>query len=144
MLGALLSLCFSVLSVLSFVLPFLSIVYLYIFCPHVTHSSTTHNTNTHAPGGIRILNTSKRSAADPRLRPLCRWDRQESNPGYPDCEAGTAATTPRLSVLSVPLRFYHSRMDTSSDSIIDLIKVPQHCIARGRISSVKLGCNAIW
>ena len=144
MLGALLSLCFSVLCVLSFVLPFLFIVYLYIFRPHVTHSSTTHNTNTHAPGGIRIHNTSKRSAADPRLRPLGRWDQQDSNPGYPDCEAGTAATTPRLSVPSVPLRLHHSRMDTSSDSIIDLITGPQHCIAQGRISSVKLRGNAVW
>jgi hypothetical protein len=34
----------------------------------------SHNTNIHAPGGIRTRNTSKRSAADPRLRPLGRWD----------------------------------------------------------------------
>jgi hypothetical protein len=30
----------------------------------------THNTNIHAPGGIRTRNPSKRSPADPRLRPL--------------------------------------------------------------------------
>jgi hypothetical protein len=30
---------------------------------------TTHNTNIHAPGEIRTRNSSKRSAADPRLRP---------------------------------------------------------------------------
>jgi hypothetical protein len=29
----------------------------------------THNTNIHAFGGIRIRNSSKRAAADPRLRP---------------------------------------------------------------------------
>jgi hypothetical protein len=32
--------------------------------------STTHNTNIHVPGGVRARNPSKRSAADPRLRPL--------------------------------------------------------------------------
>ena len=36
---------------------------------------TTDNTNIHAPGGIRTRNPSKRSAADPRLRPLGHWDR---------------------------------------------------------------------
>ena len=37
---------------------------------------TTHNTNVHAPGGIRTRNPSKRSAIDTRLRPLGHWDRQ--------------------------------------------------------------------
>jgi hypothetical protein len=32
-------------------------------------------TNIHAPGRIRTRNPSKRSAADPRLRQLGRWDR---------------------------------------------------------------------
>ena len=32
-------------------------------------------TNIHAPGGIRTHNTSKRAAADPRLRPRGHWDR---------------------------------------------------------------------
>ena len=65
---------------------------------------TTHNTNIHAPGRIRsrnpcrraatklrprshshldpirTLNTSKRSAANPRLRPPCHWDRQRFDP----------------------------------------------------------------
>jgi hypothetical protein len=35
-----------------------------------------HNTNIHAPGGIRIHNPSKRAAEDPRLRPHGHWDRQ--------------------------------------------------------------------
>jgi hypothetical protein len=34
-----------------------------------------HNTNIHAPGGIRTHNPSKRAAADPRLRPRGHWDR---------------------------------------------------------------------
>ena len=36
---------------------------------------TTLTTDIHAPGGIRTRNSSKRSAADPRLRPLGHWDR---------------------------------------------------------------------
>jgi hypothetical protein len=43
----------------------------------------THNTNIHAPGGIRTHNPSKRSAANPRLRPLCHWDRQIRSPDRP-------------------------------------------------------------
>ena len=38
---------------------------------------TTHNTNIQAAGGIRTRNLSKRSAADPRLRPFSNWN---SNP----------------------------------------------------------------
>jgi hypothetical protein len=34
-----------------------------------------HNTNIHAPGGIRTHNPSKREAVDPRLRPRGHWDR---------------------------------------------------------------------
>jgi hypothetical protein len=43
-----------------------------------------HNTNIHAPGGIRTHNPSKRAAVDPRLRPRCHWDRQNllSLPGF--------------------------------------------------------------
>jgi hypothetical protein len=44
---------------------------------------TTHNKNTHAPGGIQTRNPSKRSAADPRLRPLGHRDRRDSNPDRP-------------------------------------------------------------
>ena len=40
----------------------------------------THNSNIHAPSGIRTRNPSKRSAADTRLRPLGYWDRH-SIPG---------------------------------------------------------------
>jgi hypothetical protein len=35
-----------------------------------------HNTNIHAPGGIRTHDPSKRAAEDPRLRPRGHWDRQ--------------------------------------------------------------------
>ena len=38
---------------------------------------TTHNTHTHAPGGIRTRNPSKRTAADPRLGPRGERDRQD-------------------------------------------------------------------
>jgi hypothetical protein len=36
----------------------------------------THNRHIHDPGGIRIRNPSKRTAADPRLRPPGNRDRQ--------------------------------------------------------------------
>ena len=42
---------------------------------------TTHNTDIHDPGGIRTRNPSKRSAADPRPRPLSHLDRQGLKPG---------------------------------------------------------------
>ena len=46
-----------------------------------TWQNTTVTTNIHAPSGIRIHNPKKRSAADPRLRPLrhrrqIRWNHQ--------------------------------------------------------------------
>ena len=69
-----------VLVFFSFVLSFWSILYLYLLCPYVTNSSTTHNTNIHAPGGIPTRNPSKRSAADPRLRPLGHWDLRGFDP----------------------------------------------------------------
>jgi hypothetical protein len=59
--------------------PLLSTVYVYILCPCVPYSSTAHNTNVHGPGVIRTRNRSKRLPADPRLRPLCHWDRRDSN-----------------------------------------------------------------
>jgi hypothetical protein len=34
-----------------------------------------HNTNIHAPGGIRTHDPSKLAAEDPRLRPRGHWDR---------------------------------------------------------------------
>jgi hypothetical protein len=34
-----------------------------------------HNTNIHAPGGVRTHDPSKRAAEDPRLRPHGHWDR---------------------------------------------------------------------
>ena len=47
----------------------------WVFDSIVLHSALlslriNHNTNINAPGGIRTRNPSKRSAADPRLRPI--------------------------------------------------------------------------
>jgi hypothetical protein len=48
-------------------------VYLYILCPHVTYSSTTHNTHIYAPGGIRTSDPSNLQTAYVRFRPRgCR------------------------------------------------------------------------
>jgi uncharacterized BrkB/YihY/UPF0761 family membrane protein len=44
----------------------LNVLHFCLFCPYCT----THNTNIHAPGGIRTRNPNKRSAADPSLKPL--------------------------------------------------------------------------
>jgi hypothetical protein len=44
---------------LFFFVSFLSTVYLYILCPHVTYYSATHNTNFHVPGGFQIRNPRK-------------------------------------------------------------------------------------
>jgi hypothetical protein len=52
----------------------------FAFCPSLYN---THNTNIHVPSGIRILNPSKRSTPDPRLRPLGHWDRQGFEPATP-------------------------------------------------------------
>jgi len=38
----------------------------------------SQETDTHGAGGIRTRNPSKRTAADPRLRPLGQWDRRIS------------------------------------------------------------------
>jgi hypothetical protein len=65
---------------------FFSVLYLNIFVltvlvlPFVFYCTThAHNTNIPARGGIQTRNPSKRSAADPRLRPLGHWDRSDSN-----------------------------------------------------------------
>ena len=42
---------------------------------YLTTHNTQQQTDIHAPGGIRTHNPSKRSAADPRLRPRGNWDR---------------------------------------------------------------------
>ena len=42
----------------------------------LSFTCNTHNTNIHAPGGIRIHNPSKRSAVDPRFKSLGHWDQQ--------------------------------------------------------------------
>ena len=46
--------------------------------PLPQNTQHSQETDIHAPGGIRTNNTNKRSAADPRLRPLCHWDQQHS------------------------------------------------------------------
>ena len=61
-----------------FVLSFLNLVYLYILCPHVTYSSTTHDTNIHAPGGNRIRDPSNRRTSHLRLKTLGHRDRRIS------------------------------------------------------------------
>jgi len=40
------------------------------------NTQLSHETDIHAPGGIRTHNPNKRAAADPRLRPRCHWDRR--------------------------------------------------------------------
>jgi hypothetical protein len=58
--------------------------FLYCLNPFVLHVTLRsmlqplyykHNTNIHAPGGIRTHNPSNRAAIDPRLRPQAHWDR---------------------------------------------------------------------
>jgi len=45
--------------------------------PLPDNTQHSNETDTHAPGGIRTRNPSKRAAADPRLRPCGHWDRQQ-------------------------------------------------------------------
>ena len=51
-----------------------SYLFLRLDCPAFCLFVFTYNTNIRAPGGIRTRNSSKRSAADPRVRPLGYWD----------------------------------------------------------------------
>ena len=46
-----------------------------LYVPHY-RPYNKHNTNIHAPGGIRTHDASKRAAEDPLLRPHGHWDRQ--------------------------------------------------------------------
>ena len=59
---------------LFFVLIFLHFAFLSLF--------TTNNTNIHDPGGIRMRNPRKRSAADPRIRPLGHCDQHKENSAH--------------------------------------------------------------
>jgi hypothetical protein len=43
---------------------------------YLTNTQHSQQTNIHAPGGIGTRNPSRRAAADPRIRPFGRWDRQ--------------------------------------------------------------------
>ena len=54
-------------------------VCLYVLCPYVFCSSTTHNTNIHVPGGIQIRNTSRRSVAGSRFISLGHWHRTRAS-----------------------------------------------------------------
>jgi hypothetical protein len=42
---------------------------------YLTNTQHSQRTNIHAPRGIRTRNPSRRSAVNPRLRPLGHWDR---------------------------------------------------------------------
>jgi hypothetical protein len=42
---------------------------------YLTNTQHSQETDIHAPGGIQTRNLSKRSAADPRIRPLGHCDR---------------------------------------------------------------------
>ena len=48
-----------------------------------------HNTNIHAPGGIRTHDPSKRAAVDQRPRPRGHWDRHGIEPGSPRWKPAT-------------------------------------------------------
>ena len=49
----------------------------------------------HAPGGIQTRNPRKRSAADPRLRPLGYWDRLKRISDLPACVLRQPTALPR-------------------------------------------------
>ena len=54
-----------------------------LLCPPSSCHFFLHNISIHAPGGFRTRSPSKRSTADPRLRPLDHWDWWKSSPGPP-------------------------------------------------------------
>ena len=72
----------------------LPVEFVFVLCLYFIHTSLSwlswlclfsllYNTNIHASGGIRTRNRSKRSATDPRLRPLGHWDRPNCATVYP-------------------------------------------------------------
>ena len=63
--------------------------YLCLGCPTFCCLSLLYNTQHMHPcrDGIQTPNSSKRSAADRRLRTLCQWYRQGSNRDLPACSA---------------------------------------------------------
>jgi hypothetical protein len=77
---------------------------LIIFRPFVSLRSTTvflqHNTNIHAPGGIRIHDPSKRAAVDPRLRPRGHCDRPRTRASAVGVRRLTAWAMARPSILA--------------------------------------------
>jgi hypothetical protein len=46
---------------------------------YLTNTPHSQNIDTHAPGGIRTCNASKRAATDPRLRLRGHWDRLQGS-----------------------------------------------------------------
>ena len=44
--------------------------------PLPNNTQHSHQTNIHAPGGIRTHDRSRRAAEDLHIRPHCHWDRQ--------------------------------------------------------------------
>jgi hypothetical protein len=61
-----------------------------------------HNTNIHAPGGMRTHNPSKKAAEDPRLRPRGHCDQHEYM-----LQEDIQATCVKQNVRNSPV--YHSR-----------------------------------
>ena len=105
---------------------------------------TTHitlTTNIHASGGIRISNPSRRSSADPRLRPLSHWDRH----------TGTAVDVPVplvSSSLDLPYRigFLNPYYDTwygSLTIIHTVIRTNTHVLARFEPATTVLSSDNI-
>jgi hypothetical protein len=70
-----------------FPVPFFPLIHFVLLNPSVLHVTlrsillslyNKHNTDIHASGGIRTHNSSKRAAADSRLRPHGHWNRNRS------------------------------------------------------------------
>ena len=53
--------------------------------PLPDNTQHSHETDIHAPGGIRNRNPNKRAAADPRLRPCGHWDGLPPPFAYTSC-----------------------------------------------------------
>ena len=76
----------------------------------------THNTNMHAPGGIRNRNPSKPAAAGSRHRPLGHWNRQGFEPRFvqpelshcthvsTDCKIANKLTSSQFSASAGPTK----------------------------------------
>ena len=92
----------------------------FAFCPLLY---SPHDTNIHVPNEFQTRNPSKRSAADPRLRPFGHWDRRNRTRDFPVCSAVPQPTPLRrtslkretIRYLSIPLtQHYHEFCDSIS------------------------------